>query len=68
MAMNLRLPPTIDDELDAIAAEDHVSKSALLIQGAELLIARRNRQQRIATATRAVLSDDAKLLDRLADA
>lgn len=40
MAMNLRFPEDLDRGLDQVAAEEHTSKSALLLQGAELVLRR----------------------------
>ena len=38
MAMNLRVPEELDRRLDQLATEEHTSKSALLLQGAELVL------------------------------
>lgn len=68
MAMNLRLPADLDRRLDELAAEEHTSKSALLLQGAELLLQRRERNRDIREGMDFVLSHDAELLKRLEDA
>ncbi|MBN9175312.1 MAG: ribbon-helix-helix protein, CopG family, partial [Microbacterium sp.] len=39
--MTVRLPEELDRKLEAIAAAEHVSKHALLVQGAELIAERR---------------------------
>lgn len=68
MAMNLRLPADLDRRLDELAAEEHTSKSALLLQGAELLLQRRARGREIREGMDFVLGHDAELLKRLEDA
>jgi len=64
--MNLRLPADLDRRLDELAAEEHTSKSALLLQGAELQ--RRARNREIREGMDFVLGHDAELLKRLKDA
>ncbi|MEO8283154.1 MAG: hypothetical protein ABI568_07075 [Pseudarthrobacter sp.] len=54
--------------LDELAAEEHISKSALLLQGAELLLQRRGRSRDISAGMDFVMSHDADLLKRLEDA
>ena len=44
MAMNLRVPEELDRRLEQLAAEEHTSKSALLLQGAELVLQRHARR------------------------
>lgn len=66
--MNLRLPDDLDHELDRIAAASHVSKHALLLQGAQLVVARYDRQREIEAGMSFVASHDAALLTRLMDA
>ena len=68
MAMTVRLPEELDRMREAIAAAEHVSKHALLVQGAELIAERRARGDLIAGAIDFVTSHDAALLERLADA
>jgi predicted transcriptional regulator len=68
MPMTLRLPAELDRELDAIAEAEHVSKHALVLQGVELLIARRSRRSAVDQAVDFVLNHDADLLRRLEDA
>lgn len=67
MALNLRLPPDLDRQLDDLAAQEHVSKHALLLQGAELLVNSRIRRRQIDDAVDFVLGHDAELMRRLAD-
>lgn len=66
--MNLRVPEELDQQLDRIASEEHTSKSALLLQGAEMVIQRHHRRREIAAGVDFVKEHDAELLTRLADA
>ncbi|WP_347977337.1 ribbon-helix-helix protein, CopG family [Microbacterium sp. ProA8] len=68
MAMTIRLPEELDRALDAIAEAEHVSKHALVLQGVELIVARRARRVDVDDAIDFVLSHDAELLRRLEDA
>lgn len=68
MAMNLRVPEDLDRRLDELAAEEHTSKSALLLQGAELVLQRHGRSRDISAGLDFVMSHDAELLTRLEDA
>jgi len=68
MDMNLRIPDEIDRQLDALAAEQHITKSALLLRGAELVLRRAGRKQDIHDAFDFVLAHDAGLMKRLEDA
>lgn len=68
MAMTLRIPEELDRQLEEIAAAEHVSKHALLLQAAQQIVERRDRRAQIAGAVDFVLSHDAALLERLADA
>ena len=68
MAMNLRVPEDLDRRLDQLAAEEHTSKSALLLQGAELVLQRHRRRRDIGEGLDFVVSHDAELLTRLEDA
>ena len=65
--MNLRVPADLDRELGQLAVEEHTSKSALLLQGAELVLQRHRRRREIAASIEFVKSHDAELLTRLAD-
>ncbi|MFC8303241.1 ribbon-helix-helix protein, CopG family [Specibacter sp. NPDC057265] len=66
--MNLRLPEELDRQLEELAVAEHTSKSALLLQGAELLLQRRGRSRDITAGLEFVMSHDAELLKRLEDA
>ena len=68
MAMNLRVPEDLDRRLEKLAAEEHTSKSALLLQGAELVLQRQARRREISAGLDFVTSHDADLLKRLEDA
>lgn len=68
MAMNLRVPEDLDRRLEKLAAEEHTSKSALLLQGAELVLQRHARRREISAGLDFVMSHDADLLKRLEDA
>ncbi|WP_253905899.1 ribbon-helix-helix domain-containing protein [Arthrobacter sp. H5] len=68
MAMNLRLPEDLDRQLDDIAAASHTSKSALLLQGAQLIVDRHARRNLIDASLEFVKTHDAELLKRLEDA
>ena len=67
MAMNLRVPEELDRRLDQLAAEGHTSKSALLLQGAVLVLQRHRRNREIGEGLEFVMSHDAELLTRLED-
>ena len=66
--MTLRLPEELDRKLDSIAAAEHTSKHALVLQGVELIVARRGRRSAVDDAVDFVLSHDAEVLRRLEDA
>lgn len=68
MAMNLRVPEDLDRRLEKLAAEEHTSKSALLLQGGELVLQRHARRREISEGLDFVMSHDAELLTRLEDA
>ncbi|MHA7156285.1 hypothetical protein ACX80A_14510 [Arthrobacter sp. TMN-50] len=65
--MDLRLPEKLDYELYRIAAASHVSKHALHLQGAQLVVARYDRQREIEEGMSFVAAHDATLLTRLED-
>lgn len=66
--MNLRVPEELDRRLEKLALEQHTSKSALLLQGAELVLQRHGRSRDIEEGLEFVMSHDAELLKRLEDA
>lgn len=66
--MNLRVPEELDRRLERLAVEAHTSKSALLLQGAELVLQRHARRSEIGVGLDFVMSHDAELLTRLEDA
>lgn len=68
MAMTLRIPEELDRQLEELAASEHISKHALLLQAAQLIVDRRSRRHEIAGAIDFVRTHDAELLTRLEDA
>jgi predicted transcriptional regulator len=68
MALTVRIPEELDASLDAIAAKRHISKHALLLQGASLIVERHARRADVDAGLDFVLSHDAELLKRLEDA
>lgn len=67
MAITVRIPPDLDAELQRVADEQHVSKHALLLQGAGWVVERYSRRADIDAGIGFVLSHDAELLRRLED-
>lgn len=68
MAMNVRIPVELDQQLDELAAREHVSKHSLVVQGIELIVRARARRDEIDSGIDFVISHDAELLSRLEDA
>lgn len=68
MAITVRIPDELDAQLESIARARHISKHALILQGAELIVDRAGRQAEIDAGLDHVLANDAELLRRLADA
>ena len=68
MAINVRIPEELDRQLEELAAAQHVSKHALLLQGATLVVDRYSRRDEIESGLQFVLTHDAELLQRLEDA
>ncbi|WP_395640922.1 ribbon-helix-helix protein, CopG family [Pseudolysinimonas sp.] len=68
MAITVRIPEELDARLEAVAAEQHVSKHALLLQGASWIVERHSRRAEVDAGLDFVLSHDAELLTRLEDA
>jgi predicted transcriptional regulator len=68
MAITVRIPEELDDALDRVARQEHVSKHALLLQGARMVVERSARRGEIEAGLDHVMSHDAELLQRLADA
>ena len=68
MALNVRLPEELDARLGKVAERLHVSKNALLVQGAELVVARSERRGEVDSLLDEILDRDAELLRRLEDA
>ena len=68
MALTVRIPEKLDRQLEELAAAQHVSKHALILQGASLVVERYSRREEIESGLQFVLSHDAELLQRLEDA
>ena len=68
MATTVRIPEDLDSELERIAQQEHVSKHALLLRGARIVVERADRRADLEAGLEHVLSHDAELLQRLADA
>ena len=68
MAINVRIPEELDRQLEAVASAEHVSKNALLLRGAQLVVERHERRKQLEEGLSFVLTRDKELLDRLADA
>lgn len=68
MALTLRIPEALDRQLEEIAAAEHMSKHALILQAAQQAVDRRSRRGQVADAIAFVVSHDAALLEKLADA
>lgn len=68
MALTLRIPEALDRQLEEIAAAEHMSKHALILQAAQQAVDRRSRHGHVADAIAFVVSHDAALLEKLADA
>jgi predicted transcriptional regulator len=68
MAITVRIPGDLDDALERVARREHVSKHALLLQGARMVVDRAARRDEIEAGLDHVMRHDAELLERLADA
>ncbi|MEA5455925.1 ribbon-helix-helix protein, CopG family [Sinomonas sp. JGH33] len=68
MAMTLRLPEELDRDLEDLAAERHMSKSALLVEAARQLVEKSRREAVIERGFQFALVHDREALERLADA
>jgi predicted transcriptional regulator len=68
MAINLRIPEDLDTQLQQVADAENVSKHALLLRGARLVVERSSRRAEIDAGLEFVLSHDEELLHRLEDA
>jgi len=68
MAMTLRLPAELDEQLEALAASEHVSKQTIVTEAVAALVARKGRRRELDAALTWALEHDAELLRRLEDA
>ena len=65
--LSLRLPDEVHAKLVALAAAEHISLNAALVQAAEQWIARRAQEAVFTAAMDKVFEEDAALFRRLAD-
>jgi predicted transcriptional regulator len=68
MAITVRIPEELDAQLDQLAEREKVSKHALLLRGARVVVERASRRDEVDAGLDFVLSHDAELLRRLEDA
>ncbi len=68
MAVTVRIPEDLDSQLEKLATEEHVSKHALLLRGARIVVEHAARRDVIDEGLDFVLSHDAEVLGRLAHA
>jgi predicted transcriptional regulator len=68
MAMTIRLTDELDSKLERLATELGVSKQQAVIHAIELSDAKSIRQMQLSEARAFVLSHDAELIEKLADA
>ena len=68
MAMTLRLTDELDAKPERLAAELGVATHQAVIKAIELSDARAMREQQLTAARAFVLSNDAELMEKLADA
>lgn len=68
MAMNVRLPEDLDNKLEAIARERHVSKHAVLIEAAERFVNTESKTSRVLSAVDEIGERYAETITRLEDA
>ena len=67
MAMTLRLPEDLNAQLSLLAEERHISKHALVLQAAELLVTRETRRAEISAGIERIMNSDADLMRRLSE-
>lgn len=67
MAMNLRIPEKLNEDLKVQADTEHTSVHALLLKAAEEYVARRNKRARILDAVDRIKVDYADALRRLGE-
>ncbi|RJT87986.1 hypothetical protein D6T64_12675 [Cryobacterium melibiosiphilum] len=65
--MTVRIPEALDRQLETLAEAQKISKHALLLQGAALVVEQYSRRTEIDSAIDFVVSHDAALLKRLED-
>ena len=68
MAMTLRLPSDLDQQLEAIARERSMSKHAVLVEAAMRLVAAETKTSQVIRLADGVVSQYAETITRLEDA
>ena len=68
MAMTVRLPADLDNELERIARERHTSKHALIIEAADRFARQNSKTARVLSAVDEITEQYADALKRLEDA
>lgn len=68
MAMNLRIPPALDAQLDRLVAAQHSSKNAVVLQAIEEHLRRELKVQQVIESLDETSRDYAELMTRLEDA
>jgi hypothetical protein len=64
----MRIPEELDAQLEQLAARENVSKHALLLRGARVIVERASRREEIDAGLDFVMSHDSELLAKLEDA
>lgn len=68
MALTLRIPAELDAKLEAVAAAQHSSKSAVVLRAVEEHVARELKTQAVIDILDETSRDYAELIERLEDA
>lgn len=68
MAMTVRLPADLDAQLGALAAREHTSKHALLIEAADRFVRTHAKTERVLAAVDEIGAEYADAIRRLEDA
>jgi predicted transcriptional regulator len=68
MAMSVRFPTELDEQLQRVAAARHTSKHALVLQAVEEFMRTETLTERVMSSVERTIERDAELLQRLEDA
>lgn len=68
MAMTVRLPDDLDNQLEQIARERHVSKHAVILEATARFVASEAKTAKVVSAVDDITERYAEALDRLRDA